>query len=96
MVRAGGTSDVKPIDDGARHAINAVKGEVQNRTGKNLETYDPVSYKSQVVAGTNYFAKVHVGNDDYLHLRIYKDLSNNIQLSDLQQGKTKDDEIEYF
>ena len=31
-------------------------------------------YIFQVVAGTNFFAKVQIGGDDHLHLRIYRNL----------------------
>ena len=37
-----------------------VKAAVEEKVGKKLETYSPVSYKTQVVAGTNYFVKVLV------------------------------------
>ena len=37
-----------------------VKAAVEKKVGKKLETYLAVSYKTQVVAGTNYFVKVLV------------------------------------
>jgi hypothetical protein len=65
----GGLGDAKQIDDHSRNAAHAVKAAAEQKTGKTFDTYEPVQYKSQVVAGTNYFVKVHVGNDEYLHLR---------------------------
>lgn len=35
-----------------------VKGQVENKTGKKYNTFKAKSYKTQVVAGTNYFVKV--------------------------------------
>ena len=40
--------------------LHKVKAAVEEKVGKKLETYSPVSYKTQVVAGTNYFVKVLV------------------------------------
>lgn len=37
-----------------------VKSAVEDKVGKKLDTYTPVSYKTQVVAGTNYFVKVRI------------------------------------
>ena len=34
-----------------------------------------VSYSTQVVAGTNYFMKIRVGEDTYVHIRVYEPLS---------------------
>ena len=55
-------------------------------------------YKSmfQVVAGTNFFVKVHVGDNKHVHLRIYQDLQQNISLHGHQVDKSLEDEIEYF
>ena len=50
----------------------------------------------QVVAGTNFFVKVHVGDNKHVHLRIYQDLQQNISLHGHQVDKTLEDEIEYF
>ncbi len=35
-----------------------VRGELENKTGKVFPEYYAVSYRSQVVAGINYFIKV--------------------------------------
>ncbi|XP_022337017.2 cystatin-A2-like [Crassostrea virginica] len=55
-----------------------------------------VSYKSQVVAGTNYFIKVETGWDRYIHVRIYRDLHGNASVSSVQLNKSADDVIGYF
>ena len=52
--------------------------------------------KFQVVAGTNYFVKVHVGDNKHVHLRIYQDLQQNVSLHSHQTDKSHEDEIEYF
>ena len=50
----------------------------------------------QVVAGMNYFVKVHIGNDIHVHLRIYKHFSGTTELTSHQTDKKHEDPIEYF
>nr|XP_022304750.1 cystatin-A-like isoform X2 [Crassostrea virginica] len=96
--RVGGLTELKPADAEILAITIEVKDAVEEKVGKKLETYSPVSYKTQVVAGINYFVKVNVG-DEYLHLRIFAPLpctGNPKELTDLQTGKTAEDEIIYF
>lgn len=94
----GGTSDAKPADAEIQAIINEVKSAVEDKVGKKLDTYTPVSYKTQVVAGTNYFVKVNAGGE-HLHLRIFAPLphtGNRKELADLQRGKAAEDDLSYF
>ncbi|KAK3098316.1 hypothetical protein FSP39_018347 [Pinctada imbricata] len=94
----GGTSDVKSADEEIQSIVNQVKNAAEEKAGKKFDTFVAVQYKSQVVAGTNYFVKVNVG-DSHIHLRVFKPLPHtgaSAELSDLQKGKTVDDPIEYF
>ena len=50
------------INDMVTFLLFKVKAAVEKKVGKKLETYLAVSYKTQVVAGTNYFVKVLVFN----------------------------------
>ena len=53
----------------------------------------PIS--AQTVAGTNYFVKVALTDDEYAFLRIY-DRFGDISLTSIQLGKSKEDELDYF
>ena len=58
-----------------------------------------VNYRSQVVAGTNYFVKVNVGGDDHAHLRIFKPLPHTGQAPNLvgvQANKKLGDTLDHF
>ncbi|MDK0713538.1 cystatin domain-containing protein, partial [Clostridium perfringens] len=97
-IRCGGLSDAKKADCETQAVIEEVRGDVENKLEKKLDSYDAVSYKTQIVAGTNYFVKVNAG-DEYIHLRIFAPLpcsGNPKELADLQRGKTAEDEITYF
>lgn len=58
-----------------------------------------VSYKSQVVAGTNYFAKVDIGDGKFVHLRVFKPLPHTgagPELVKFLLDKSADEAVEYF
>merc|ERR1712141_837012 len=76
---------------------NAVKDVAASKLNKEgFEMFVVKGYKSQVVAGTNFFAKVQIASDDHLHLRIYRNLQGKIELHSLKEGKADSDPIEYF
>ncbi|KYQ99748.1 cystatin A2 [Tieghemostelium lacteum] len=91
----GGLSKLKPADDQVREVLTKVKGQVEAKLAREYCIFDAISYKSQVVAGTNFFIKVKT-NDGYIHLRVYRDLENVCKLVSLQEGHSMDDEITYF
>jgi hypothetical protein len=59
-----------------------------------------VSYRSQVVAGTNYFAKAQVGQNEYIHLRFFKPLpvvKNSLpRFSGVLLDMSLEDTLRYF
>lgn len=61
--------------------------------------FTAVSFTSQVVAGTNYFVKVKVGDGKYCHLRVHQPLPHTGQppaIHSVQMDKAEGDAIEYF
>uniref|UniRef100_A0A8D2IPU4 Cystatin domain-containing protein n=1 Tax=Varanus komodoensis TaxID=61221 RepID=A0A8D2IPU4_VARKO len=79
--------------------INRVKPQVEEKEGKRFEVFDAVEFKTQVVAGMNYFIKVHVGNAEYIHVRIFKSLPHEnkpLALTSYQSKKAKHDELTFF
>ncbi|XP_070791421.1 cystatin-B-like isoform X1 [Pituophis catenifer annectens] len=76
-----------------------IKSQLEEKESRNFDTFDAVSYKTQVVAGINYFIKIHVGNDEYFHVRVYKRLPHEnkpMELTNYQSKKEKHDDLTYF
>ena len=92
----GGLSHTKEPDDNINEIIHSVKSELQQKHDKIFTEYTCHSYKTQVVAGTNYFVKVHMYDNMYFHLRIYRNLSGDISLHSYHTDKSVKDDISFF
>ncbi|KAF1386315.1 hypothetical protein PFLUV_G00093380 [Perca fluviatilis] len=74
-----------------------VKTDVEEETGKKYVEFKAVKYRSQVVAGTNFLIKVHVGGANYIHLEVFRDLPGNggkVSLTNVEAHQTKDSPLQ--
>ncbi|KAM9565688.1 cystatin-A [Guaruba guarouba] len=95
----GGLSEAKPATPEIQHIVNQVKPQFESKENRTYGTFKAIVYKTQVVAGTNYFIKVQVSDTDYVHLRVFQSLPHENEgpsLVDFQTGKTRDDPLTYF
>ena len=70
----GGASSSKPADEDIKQICTEIREEAEKHADKKFDIFEPVEYKSQVVAGTNYFIKVKVDDDNHVHVRVYHKL----------------------
>ncbi|XP_062905926.1 cystatin-B-like [Mobula hypostoma] len=76
-----------------------VKPQVEEKAGKTFDTFVVKAYKTQVVAGTNHFFKIHVGGSDYIHVKVYEMLpfqGGKKEIMGIQSNKSKDEELTFF
>ena len=97
MALCGGTGSVLPADDNVREIFSQVAGAFAAAAGLAATdaSADGVdSYKSQVVAGMNYFIKVKAAGKFYA-LRVFRGLDGSVSLAS-QKEIAADEEIAYF
>lgn len=99
----GGVTDAKPATDEIQTLIDSVKDSVSSSiTGAKktkLHPFKAVSYKTQVVAGLNYFVKVAIDDgNEYIHLRVFRPLGDNPkpQLARHEESHTVSSDLKYF
>ncbi|KFQ61330.1 cystatin-A [Pelecanus crispus] len=95
----GGLSETKPATPEIQHIVNQVKQQYESKQDRTYDIFKAIVYRTQVVAGINYFIKVQDGDDDYVHLRVFQSLPHENQgpsLVSFQSGKTRDDPLTYF
>jgi len=94
--RPGGTTPGKPLTDDARDIALKVKPDVEAKAGRTFDTYNPTEFATQVVAGTNFFFKIDVGNGEFVFARVFRDLQKNLSVHSVQTGKTASDDLHHF
>uniref|UniRef100_A0A2K5K2H8 Cystatin-B n=1 Tax=Colobus angolensis palliatus TaxID=336983 RepID=A0A2K5K2H8_COLAP len=90
----GASSAVQPATAETQDIADQVRSQLEEKENKKFPVFKAVSFKR-----TNYFIKVHVGNKDFVHLRVFKSLPHEnkpLTLSDYQTNKAKHDELSYF
>ncbi|XP_052810697.1 cystatin-B-like [Mya arenaria] len=102
---AGGAGPVQKANDDVKAVCNELKAEILQKAEKDaVEIFEAVSYRSQLVAGTNLFVKIKVNsNGECIHARIFQPLPCNIEdggktaeLHSVQKDKQMADEVAYF
>ena len=67
----GGFDEVKEIDEETRVLALNMKEKAEEMLGETFDVFEPILYTTQVVAGTNYNIKVHIGEEVFIHMKIY-------------------------
>ncbi|KAM9389700.1 cystatin-B-like [Phaethornis superciliosus] len=95
----GGVGATQPATGETQKIVDEVKSQLEEKEGKTFDVFTAVEFKTQMVAGINYFIKVHVGNDEFMHLRVFRSLPHKnkpLSLHSYQSSKAKHDELTYF
>ena len=85
----GGFGQAKAADESIVAICNDIKGQTESHLNATYNTFEPINYTSQVVAGTNFMIKVKVGDADYIHIKVHRPLPCNgteLKLMDATSG----------
>lgn len=95
----GGLSEKKIADESVENILKNLKSEIEIKIGKELIILKADSYKTQVVAGINYFIKAKISKDEYIFVRVFRSLPHTLEkdkLVSIKVNKYETDEINYF
>ncbi|XP_037380375.1 cystatin-B [Talpa occidentalis] len=95
----GAPTAARPATAETQAIADQVKAQLEEKENKTFPMFKAVEFKSQLVAGRNFFIKVQVGEEDFMHLRVFQSLPHEnkpLSLSSYQTRKTRQDELSYF
>uniref|UniRef100_A0A0B6Z7H4 Cystatin domain-containing protein n=1 Tax=Arion vulgaris TaxID=1028688 RepID=A0A0B6Z7H4_9EUPU len=95
----GRTSEIHKATEEVQHLAEEIRGDLEAKTGRHFPEFKAIEYMTQLVSGINYFVRIQVDDNDYIHVRIFKPLphtGNKPEVSNYQTSKTKDDSLTYF
>ena len=70
----GGPSEEKEATDEVKKIAEELKAKVEEKKNTKYTTFEAVKFTTQVVNGIMYRIKVKVGEDEYIHLKVLKNL----------------------
>merc|ERR1711936_782228 len=79
----GGFGDWEEPNENIEKVCKDIRESVEELM-EPFESFIPVTYKSQVVAGWNYEIKVDVGREQFLVISVYKHFNDELELTDNQ------------
>ena len=92
----GGKGNVQVPDQELTDLFVGLKAQVETHANATFTTFEPVAYRSQVVAGTNFFVKFKTDGDKYVHARIFRALPCNggaTEVREVEVGQTLEAQI---
>ena len=73
----GGPGQSKPMDSSAQQLLDTHKSDVAQKLGTDVQTLEGVSYRTQVVNGTNFWIRAKVNGGSEVEAKIHRPLPHN-------------------
>ena len=97
-MKCGRSVDLE-VSDEHRQLADHARSLIEEKAGQKFDEFNIEAVKVQLVAGSNYFMSLRVGEDDYVHARVFKALphqGSSLTCHSVLTDKTSLDELEYF
>ncbi|XP_056312796.1 cystatin-B-like [Danio aesculapii] len=94
--KLGGWSDEAPVTLEVLKICLQVREIIQGKIPVNCGDFIPLTFRYQIVAGTNYLVKVFIAGDECAHVMIFQDLpgkGGKLTVQDVQFPKNFDDPL---
>lgn len=94
----GGLARPEQANYEIQQMCNEMRHYMEKEAMRQFNEFKAVQFARQIVAGVNYFVKIHVGGPEYIHARIYEPLPGmgGPGLHSIQKHKSQHDEILFF
>jgi len=95
-VICGGFNAESGLSEDEFAMVCSLQDQVVAQHGSAVTHFTPVAVRKQVVAGTNYWVKVQVGEGNYIHVKIFKPLPHTgapAEVKEVHSGKTHADPL---
>ena len=82
----GGFTEHQEITDDVAELVTGLKSDVEGALSAAFEIFEPRTFASQVVAGTNYMVRVHIGDEKHVMVKLHKPLPHREQTPHLMSA----------
>ena len=92
----GAFGEARELSTDEMEMVTGMREQLCAQMNRSLEMFEPIAIKSQVVAGMNYWVKILVDRDEFIHVKIYRPLPYTHQppeITEVEAGKTLDDPL---
>ena len=92
----GGFGQVREVNDDIRSELQSLKQSIEQKLNYQFTVFEPLHYKSQVVAGSNFMVKIKVDGEKFIHVKYHRPLpcnGNQLVLMDASAGHTLESAI---
>lgn len=87
FLSAGGKGQEKPVESHVSEQLHSHKPHILQQLGSNHGSiFEPISQRSQVVAGVKYHVKVKTGDNKYAHIGLWRKLDNTYEVTDVKEA----------
>jgi cystatin-A/B len=92
----GGWKEESGLSEDEFAMVCSLQDQVVAQLGSAVTHFTPLAVRKQVVAGTNFWVKIQVGEGNFIHVKIFRPLPHTgqpPQVQEVQSGKTHADPL---
>jgi len=91
-VLPGGVGAANPVDEETAKFVQSVRNKVEAKAGQSFDLFKPISFRKQVVRGLNFFVKIQITGQTYIHVTIWRQPGGEVEVTSVKPAQ-KDDAL---
>ncbi|XP_072019497.1 cystatin-B-like [Amphiura filiformis] len=92
----GGMKSPEPASKECQTYVDQVREPAEAKAGRSFSKFEAKLCATQLVNGINYFVKVDVGDNQFVHIRFHRSFQGEISFHSLQDQKSEADALVHF